>query len=71
MSAANLDVAQAVMTIADLGGRLSGIYLKVTSPTSDGGSAMTRREADDLAQAARALIRATEELQTALDGRQG
>jgi hypothetical protein len=66
-----LDVAQAVMTIADLGGRLSGIYLQVTSPGSDGGPAMTRREAEDLTQAARALTRATEELVAAVDGRQG
>lgn len=54
------------MTISELGGLISGLYLRATATDGDQGSAISEREAAKLADAARSLIRAAEELQAAL-----
>ena len=60
------DVTKTVMTISDLAGQISGLYLRVTDPGSEGGDAISEREAATLAEATRSLIRAAEELRGAL-----
>lgn len=60
------DVIKTVMTIADLAGQISGLYLKATAPESEDGHAISDGEATSLAEATRSLIRAGEELRAAL-----
>lgn len=60
------DVTKTVMTISDLAGQISGLYLKATHPSSESAEAISEREAAALAEATRALIRAAEELRGAL-----
>ena len=61
-----LDVSQAVLTIAEQAGRISGLCLRATSPESEDGRRISTAEAADLVAATRALIRAAEELRAAL-----
>jgi hypothetical protein len=64
-------MAQAILSISRLSGEISGLYLRAAHPDSDQGVAISRREADGLAEAARALVRAAEELRSALTPRVG
>ncbi len=63
---ATLDVGQAVMTVSELAGRISGLCLRATSPESEEGRVISKGEAAELVTATRALIRAAEELRAAL-----
>jgi hypothetical protein len=60
------DVIKTVVTISDLAGQISGLYLKATDPGSEDGQAISDGEATALAEATRSLIRAAEELRGAL-----
>jgi hypothetical protein len=60
------DVSKTVMSISDLAGQISGLYLKVTDSSSEAGAAISEREAATLAEATRALIRAAEDLRGSL-----
>jgi hypothetical protein len=60
------DLIKTVVTISDLAGQISGLYLKATDPRSEDGPAISDAEATSLAEATRALIRAAEKLRAAL-----
>jgi len=60
------DVIKTVMTISDLAGQISGLYLKATDPRGEEGPAISEAEATSLVETTRSLIRAAEELQATL-----
>jgi len=62
------DISRAVMTINQLEGEVSGLYLKATHEDSDDGKQISYLEARDLEEALRRLTRTTEELRAVIKG---
>jgi len=61
-----LEVAEAVMTVSELAGKISGLCRRASSPESEEGRRISKAEAAELALATRTLIDAAEELRAAL-----